>query len=334
MRTIIVSLVTVALAFAVSAEAKPKKKAKAAKVTKKKAPSAQEIKQTTLGIEKLMGAYKWGIPSSKVMSMLERDISNEMDPQIKTTSDPLAQDKLRREKFDKIKDLKKSQVRFDGKQTPWDISMVDKEFAHKNSESMAVVWTKKDRRFFFFHNDKLYKMYIAFNADMFQDKTFEDFAQVMETRFGKAERKFHTSLKGDKIMDHLAWPPTGTTLLRAIDNTKLYSNFCLVLVDKAEQENVSSGRKINSPRKKYNDPLVDMVTKDDKDGGSDSEEDIVDRITKRTSKSPTVGDGDVAAPTPKANITPRKPGNTPDAPPPTKKQKKVNAKNPLDGLDI
>jgi hypothetical protein len=329
MRSMIVSLVTVVLALAVSAEAKPKKKAK---VAKKAAASAQAIKQATLGIEKLMGAYKWAMASSKVMGMLERDVNTEMDPQIKTTSDPLAQDRLRREKMDKIKELKKSYVKFDGKQTPWDISMVDKEFAHKNNESMAVVWTKKDRRFFFFHNEKLYKLYIAFNADMFQDKTFEDFAQVMETRFGKAERKYHSSIKGEKIMDHLAWPPTSTTLLRAIDNTKLYSNFCLVLVDKSEQENVSSGRKVNSPRKKYNDPLVDMVTKDD-EGGKDSEEDIVDRITRRTSKSPTVGDGE-AAPQPTPRVTPRKPGSTPDAPPPAKKQKKINAKNPLDGLDI
>jgi hypothetical protein len=49
--------------------------------------------------------------------------------------------------------------------------------------------------------------------------------------------------------------------------------------------NQPAGRRVNSPSKKYNDPLVDSVTKDGGEGG-DSEEDVVDRITRRTSKSP------------------------------------------------
>jgi hypothetical protein len=332
MRSMILALgLALALGAPLAEAAKAKKKVAKVAKGKKKLP-AQATQQTKLGIEQLMGQYKFGMTSSKVLAMLEKDVNAENYPLIKATSDPMQQDRLRRELMDKLKDLKKSYIQFTGKQSPWDISMVDREFAHKNQESMAVVWTKKDRHFFFFHNDKLYKRYIAFNAELFQGSTFEDFAKKMEDRFGPAERKYTSTLKGEKVMDHLAWPPSGNTLLRAIDNTKLYGNFCLVLVDKDEQENVTAGRRVNSPSKKYNDPLVDAVTKDGGEGG-DSEEDVVDRITRRTSKSPPVSDT-AASPTP---TTKKKPGGLPDrddTPPPPKKQKKVNAKNPLDGLDI
>ena len=333
MRAIIVAL-GLALALGAPCAEAAKAKKKAAKVVKakgKKKPPAQATAQTKLGIDKLMGQYKFGMSSAKILGMVEKDLNTEHYPAIKQTTDAMQQDRLRRELMDKIKELKRSLIKFTGKHTPWDISMVDKEFAHKNDESMIVVWTKKDRRFFFFHNDKLYKLFIAFNADLFQDKTFEDFAQVMENRFGPAERKFTTTLKGDKVMDHLAWPPSANTLLRAIDHTKLYGNFCLVLVDKGEQETVTAGRRVNSPSKKYNDPLVDSVTKDE-GGGGDSDEDIVDRITRRTSKSPPADTTAPPPPPPKkgGTVTPDRDTDTP----PAKKHKKVNAKNPLDGLDI
>jgi hypothetical protein len=313
-------LLVVGSADAAKRKAKPKKKAAAAA-----ALPAVATKETTVAIEKLMGVYKWGMSVQKVIGLLEKDVRDEMEPVIKKTVDPLAQDKIRKEMFERLKNVRKNHLKFEGKQTPWDVSLVDKEFAHKNNESMAVVWGKKDRRFYFFHNEKLWKIYIAFNAEMFDGKTFEDFAGTMETRFGKAERKFTTSLKGEAKFSHMQWPPSATTTLRAIDNTGFYGNFCLALSDKNEVGNVRAGRKVNSPKRDYSDPLVDAVTKDDGKGGDDNE-DVVDRITGKSAKSPASDTGG------DTSHKSKKPGSTPP-PTETPKKKKVG-KNPLDGLDI
>lgn len=322
-RVLRVLMVGLAMLLAAGGADAAKKKAK----PKKKAAAIPTVatKETTVAIEKLMGVYKWGMSSQKVLSLLEKDVRDEMEPLIKKTVDPLAQDRMRKEMFEKLKTVKGNYVKFEGKQTPWDVSLVDKEFAHKNSESMAVVWAKKDRRFYFFHNDKLWKIYIAFNAELYEGKTFEDFAGTMEARFGKAERKFTTTLKGEAKFSHMQWPPSATTLLRAIDNTGFYGNFCLALTDKNELPNVRSGRKMNSPKREYSDPLVDAVTKDEGKGGDDNEN-VVDKISGKDPKGPTVGDGegDTAYKT-------KKPGG---APPPTPTKKKKIGKNPLDGLDI
>ena len=324
MRAIIAGLgLVIALGGVGTVEAKGKKKA-----AKKDIPAAA-TKETTVAVDKLMGAYKWGLTSGAVMGQLEKDIRTEMEPVIKATADPLAQDRVRREMMEKVKTLRASLVKFEGKATPWDVSLVDKEFAHKNDETMVPIWGKKDRRFYFFHNDKLWKMYIAFNAELYEGKTFEDFAQVMEARFGRAERKFTTTLKGEQKMSHLAWPPSPTTTLRAIDNTGFYGNFCLVLSDRNELQSVRAGRKANSPKREYSDPLVDAVTK----GGGEA------TVAGGTEDSPGEGVGDAPAAKGKGKVKGKGKGkgkavNTDDASPPPAKKKRIDEKNPLDGLDI
>ena len=233
--------------------------------------------------------------------------------------------------MDKLKKVKKDYVTFSGKRSSWDVSLVDKEFAHKNNESMAVAWKKRERRFFFFHNDRLFKIFIAFNSEMFADKTFEDFAQAMETRFGPAERKFTVTLRGDQKMDHLAWPQSGQTKLLAYDYTGFYGNFCLSLIDMREWDSVKTGRQLNSPKRKYTDPLVEAVTRGG-DSGRDENENVVDRITGKGVKAPPGGEegGSTAAPTRPGTSRPDY-GDEPDKP---KRKKKLNPKNPLDGLDI
>jgi hypothetical protein len=328
MRSVVAVLCAVAALSLCSqgTEAKPKKKARAAK----KAAPAVATKETTVAIERLMGVFKWGMSPEKVLGVLEEEIRREMEPVIKKTADPMKQDRVRREMMDKVKALKQTYVKFEGKPTPWDVSLVDKEFAHKNNETMVVVWGKDDRRFYFFHNDRLWKIYIAFNTEKYDGKTFEDFSQAMEVKFGRAERKLTATLSGQMKLSHLAWPPTGTTLLRAIDNTGFYGNFCLALTDKSELSNVRHGRKINSPKKEYSDPLVEAVTKDSA-GKADENEDIVDRITGRETKGPAVSDTAASSP---SEAPRRSPGRAPEAAPPAKRQKKINAKNPLDGLDL
>ena len=280
-------------------------------------------KQTQVGVEKLMGKFKWGMKPGKILKDLEVKLAKGYKTQIQSERNPLKQDRLRKEMLGAIKKLKKNHVKFTGKRSPWDLSLIDKEYAHKNNESMIVMWGKRDRKFYFFHHDRLWKIYIAFNTAMFRGKTFADFAGAMEARFGTAERKYATTISGESKLDHLAWPPAGKTKLKAIDNTGLYGNFCLVLLDKDEAGNVMDGRKLNSPKKKSGDPLVEAVTKDG-DTGTDENEDIVDRITGKKSRAPSTGGGH----------RPRRPGTVNTTPPKPKKRKKVDTADPLKGLDI
>ena len=95
-----------------------------------------------------------------------------------------------------------------------------------------TLWEKDQRRFLFFWHDKLYKQFIAFNAEhpVFAGKSFDDFAKLIQNRYGPAEMKFtQMKTKNDMKLDHLEWPASGDYQLYAIDQSEFYGNFCLVL---------------------------------------------------------------------------------------------------------
>jgi hypothetical protein len=165
MRAFITALSVFLLISFVVQDADGKKRRKRRRGRKAKV-RLKATKQTRTGINRLMGKVKWGMSSQKILNMLAANVRKEMEPGVRATRDPLEQDKKRREMLTKIKKVKKNHVEFTGKRTPWDVSLVDKEFAHKNNESMAVSWEKMERRFFFFHHDRLWKLFIAFNADI------------------------------------------------------------------------------------------------------------------------------------------------------------------------
>jgi hypothetical protein len=251
----------------------------------------QASEQTTKEVSRLLGKFKWGMHVDKVMAQLEKDIRESYKKRIEREKEPFQQDRLRRERDEALKKLKKDHVRFEGKSTPWDRSLVDQEFVHKNNESLVVRWGERDRRFYFFHEGRLWKVYIAFNASLYRDKTFADFAEVMERQFGPAERKYKMSLKGEAVMSHLEWPPAGRTTLIALDNTDFYGNFCLVLIDRKGAKEVRRTRKINAPKKRYRDPLVEAVTRKDSTKRA-GPADIVDRITGKRVDVPREKDTD------------------------------------------
>ena len=146
-------------------------------------------------------------------------------------------------------------------------------------------------------------------------------------QFGKAERKFTVTISGESKMDHLAWPKAGDTMMLAYDYTGFYGNFCLSLIDVNEFGNVKTGRKLNSPKRNYSDPLVEAVTKGG--SGKDANEDIVDQITGKGTRAPSIGGSGSSSSSGSSGSS----GGS-DSYTPPKRKKKINPKNPLDGLDI
>jgi hypothetical protein len=253
--------------------AKSKKAAKpaAAEPSKKAAPNPKAL-------DDLRGKFKWGMTSADVTKLISDQIQAKYQEQIVKESDVYTQDQLRKHAQEEIDKVKTSFIKFDGQKSGWDVSIVDKEFNHRNNEEMMVFWEKDQRRFLFFWHDKLYKQFIAFNAEhpAFQNKTFDDFAKLIEKRFGPAEMKFaNLRTKDEQTLDHLEWAPSGDDELWAIDRSQFYGNFCLVL----KQRSVVAQMTKDKPQKSgTRNALIDQVTTRDKIEG-DVNSDIVDQIT-------------------------------------------------------
>jgi hypothetical protein len=285
-----------ALALALSpalADAAPKKK-KAAKAAKVEAVK-QASEQTKKAIGELAGRYKWGMSSNAVMDMITADIKKSYDDKMKKVRMPVEQDRLRAEMNGDITKLRESLIKFDGQKTSWDISLVDKEFAHRNQESMMIYWEPTQRRFLFFSEDKLWKQFIALNAELFEGKTFKEFADMVAARYGEPKRVTSTDVRGKEVLDHLEWPPAGDFILTAVDHTNLYGNYCLVLSQKSVLDGMAKRRADSNPDKGYKSG-IDQVMKGSKSDKGDGNTDVVDQITGKQAAKPKLFEDDDSGP--------------------------------------
>ncbi len=273
MRTMILRVAL--LSALIPAVAVAKKGGGKAAASKGSAPSARAMGE-------LAGKFKWGMSQADVIKVLGEDLDAKYVELVKKETDIYKQDQLRKQKDEDLKKVSDSLVKFDGQKSGWDSSIIDKEFGHRNDETMLVLWEKDQRRFLFFWHDKLYKQYIAFNAEhpVFQGKTFDDFAKLIQNRYGQAEMKMAAlRTKDDVTLDHLEWKPSGDYVLWALDMSSFYGNFCLKLMQHSVFAQVEKSRAEHSPQKAARNSVIDSVTSPEKVQG-DANEDIVDRITK------------------------------------------------------
>jgi hypothetical protein len=238
-------------------------------------------------VGELAGKFKWGMTPDEAQKVITEGIHAKYVEMIKKEPDIYKQDQLRKDEGEEVQKVKDSYVKFDGTgpgAKEWGTSIIQSEFAPRNDESMMTLWEKDQRRFLFFWHDKLFKQYIAFNAEhpVFAGKSFDDFAKLIQNRYGPAEMKFsQMKTKQDMKLDHLEWPAAGEFQLYAIDMSEFYGNFCLVLFNPSTAAAVEKSRAEHNTKPAKGNALIDAVTQQPK-VGNDANENIVDQITGKT----------------------------------------------------
>ena len=148
--------------------------------------------------------------------------------------------------------VKKSYTKFEGTKSGWDVSIIGAEFEQNTGE--AVIVTKEDiwTRYFFFFEDGLYKMFLAFNKDALGGKCFQDFGQSMEGKYGHAKEVYRDDkVKGGvhHVLDHYEWS-AGPDRLKLVDRSEFYGVYCLVLFDNEVSHRLAERRKIINPQQR------------------------------------------------------------------------------------
>lgn len=269
---------TLVLALAIGgahdADAKAKKKKPPAKVVKKEEKVAPPNAEQKKALGELMGSFKFGMSKDQVLAQLSKSIDERYADQIKATGDIATQDKLRKEKNKEITRIKQSYVEFKGKTPGWDVSVIDQEFAHNTDESMLEYWEnqggKNQRRFFFFHNGELWKMFIAIDTKSLGDdqRNFAFFRGLMEARYGK----------GATIEGRAVWKTTDFEV-QAVDKMAFYGQFALLIQNPAKLRAIAEIRAANAPVVKKNDAIIDVIReKPDDKVNLDENKDSVDAI--------------------------------------------------------
>jgi hypothetical protein len=292
-----------------------------------------KLKAVRLGDPKA-GTFKWQMSPEEVMGMVRNSIASKYQSRIEgSAQDPGKQQRIRDEMEKEITTVKKSYIKFEGQKTGLDVSIVGPEFQQNTGEAVIVakedIWT----RYFFFFENGLYKMFLSFNKDAIEGKTFREFGKGMEAKYGRGKEVFRDEKVKDGVrhlLDHYAWTAKGDSL-RLIDRSEFYGVYCLVLLDTKTQERENEKRKYTNPEQKTGDALVEAVTAKGGDD-RDSNDNIIDRITGKEIKKP--GDeqkhADIVVPSVHG-----KPAATEASAPAGKEPKKKGKKDgPMDGLEL
>jgi hypothetical protein len=231
-------------------------------------------------INELKGEFKWGMTAPQVIEKLDAKIDASYKEQVeKNRMDPRMSDKLRAQiKTEKAR-VAKSLVKFDGNKGGWDVSIIDAEFVQNNGESMLYYKEPKSTRYFFFQGEGLYKMYVAFDKDVVAGKSFAEFGDMMQQKYGKAQPVYReVGLAGakSKVLDYLQWRSAEGDGLRLVDRSKFYDVYCLVIYDQSVAERQAEVKKANA-EKLPKGSFVDSVI--EKSSDRDENDNVVDRIT-------------------------------------------------------
>jgi hypothetical protein len=260
----------------------PKAPAKGKEATKP--PPKKVVKVVALGVEGKkkvvadMAGFKFGMSKDEVIKTLSKEIDTQYEEKIKATEDNIKKDKLRSEKKREVSDIQKSYVEFNGTNVGgWDVSIIEGEFAHKTSEAMLNRWENKDgknnRRFFFFHEGKLWKMAISFDVSIIpaDNRNFETFSSAMQGKYGAG------AVDGNTI----TWTDSQYEV-RAVEKLKAYTALLVMIEDPRVKKPLLALRETKAEKKPETSPIIKSVLDTDKTDKPDvkSNGNAVDAVIK------------------------------------------------------
>lgn len=242
------------------AEAKGPTPAAGAKASAKPRKLTSMSKDQKKAAAELYAGFKFGMTKDEVIAVFSKQLDERYEEKIKATTDITAQDRLRKEKRTEVSRLQQSYTAFEStKPSPWDVSIVEGEFAHNTGEAMLERWEnqggKNQRRFFFFYEGKLWKMFLSLDVSILSEdsKNFETFQKAMEAKYGGGD------IQGNTI----TWR-TDAFDVRAIDKLKSYDTLALVIEDPKVRKEVEATREAKAPPRRETPPVLKAVIDSDR----------------------------------------------------------------------
>jgi hypothetical protein len=256
-RLVFVSVFAVLPAL-VSAQGTAKKPTTTAAAAKAKAKPKKLTPMTAAhkkALVELFGGFKFGMTKDEVIAAFSKQLDEQYEERINATTDIAEQDRLRREKKAEVQRFAQSFVTFETtKASPWDVSIVEEEFRHGTGEAMLERWEntngKNQRRFFFFFDGKLWKMFLSLDMSILSEdkKNFAAFRSVMESKYGP----------GDAEDSKISWR-TEELEARAVDKLKTYDALGMVVQDAKVGRAVEAQREAKAVPVRDGNPMIKAV---------------------------------------------------------------------------
>ena len=245
------------------------------------APSAPAGPQEKQGVSHILGFLDWGANSADVVATIKKEIDTRYAEVLRELRDPLEIDKTLRRKADEYGRIEKTFVQFTGQRTGYESSLIAADFLPNNDEAMLRVDDADAQRYYFFKNDRLWKVVVAYSSTVSRQTPFPEFVKQVQDKYGRAIAAEWTTPKGGaKTLHASTWEDTLTRVV-VEDRTEFFGTYCMKFLDKAVGVPLDQEREKNQPSKPQveNDASVDSVLNEITTQSGPSDDGIVDRLT-------------------------------------------------------
>lgn len=244
-------------AFVVAPDAMAQAKAKPKPKTEAQEPAAPVV---TKPIAIQPKDLAWGIDRKKLATIYDKVIDEDYKPKYLKAQPGVQMEALDAEVAEKKAEFRRSLVEFGSLPTGIDGSNLRAEYTYKNKEAMMSIGRGGKTRYFFFIQDRLYKIVdeLKLGEASTWGKNFQEAAAKIAKFYGVAGRVRTADQAKGRPFDEVDWKDT-TTEVRASDWAN--GKFALIFQDAATVANLGNLRSAKPDQANPVDPTVAGVVR-------------------------------------------------------------------------
>jgi hypothetical protein len=220
------------------------------------------------GVVALLGDFRWGMTPKQVFKVLSKDVEDEYAKRQKSAKNAVDQDNNRKWRSEQLQRIKENHTKFTkASKHRWGVSLIQYEYEDDNQEEMLWASTGKGlRKFYFFKDGELWKIFYAYSTDVWPGKTYDDIVKEKFMKwFGPSpELKTKEDPKTKQpLLTYYEWTAMDDEKIRSFDMTSVHGVIGLAVVDGRAEARIGE-RLPNQPKETgYVDAVNDVL------GGSD-----------------------------------------------------------------
>lgn len=192
--------------------------AKAKPGDKKPAAAAAEAPTTKKAVSIQPSELAWGIDKKRLAAIYDKVIDDDYKARYQKAQPGPQMDRLDAEVAEKKSEFRRSQIDFGTVPNGLDATPLRPEYTYNNKESMLEIERAGKTRYFFFINDKLWKIIdaVKLGEKSSWGKTFDEASAILNKHYGVDGRARAADEAAGRPFNELDWKDTQTQV-RAVD---------------------------------------------------------------------------------------------------------------------
>jgi hypothetical protein len=182
-------------------------------------------------LDSVLGDVSWGDDKEQVIRKMKQQRIEALRNRPDLEHDRLALQKARKKVIDKFQTAEKTYTPLTGDDTGYEVSVISGEFTKDANEALMKVNDQTAQRFYFFKDEKLYKLVVAYRQSRLDGISFDRFLKQVIAKYGKPTDVKRAKLDGETKIAKARWDGDSTSL-EVRNERQFFGTFVMVFSDR------------------------------------------------------------------------------------------------------